>query len=90
MNLEDDGNYLHLSPYNFKDTSFRFKISFCKCFQFHFSYISIELDQDEERASMGFGSADDYYSDAFDYYDDARAGTIIFTTLDILIAVKIV
>ena len=37
---------------------------------------------------MGFGSADDYYSGAFDYYDDAaRAGTIIFTTFDILIAV---
>ena len=60
------------------------KISFWKCFQFYFSYISIEFDQDEERASMAFGSADDYYSDMFDYYDDpARAGTIIFRTFEI-------
>ena len=33
---------------------------------------------------MAFGSADDYYSDMFDYYDDpARAGTIIFRTFEI-------
>ena len=49
-------------------------------FQFHFSYISIELDQEEERASMDFGSPDDYYSDIFDYYNDARAGKIISNT----------
>ena len=52
-------------------------------FQFHFSYISIELDQEEERASMDFGSPDDYYSDIFDYYNDARAGMIIFNSFEI-------
>ena len=32
---------------------------------------------------MDFGSPDDYYSDIFDYYNDARAGMIIFNTFEI-------